>query len=343
MSALKQALQRVVDRVDLEGDLMAAAVGEIMAGAASPLRVAAFLAALRTKGETVAEITAAAQVLRGLVAKVRTAAEPLLDIVGTGGDGASIFNVSTACAFVAAEAGAHVAKHGNRAVSSKSGAADVLEAAGVRLDLGSEAVATLVRELRVGFLFAPNHHPAMRHAAPVRHELGLRTLFNLLGPLCNPAFAPHQLLGVYASHWVLPLAQVMQALGSRSVLVVHAEDGLDEISIAAPTRVAELSPDGCIQSYTVCPEDFGIARQDLGPLKVESAAHSLELIEGALGGSPGPAADILALNAGAALYAARLVPDFGAGVRRARAILDSGAARARLHALAARSQQLAPA
>lgn len=341
-TALQAALKQVVDRNDLGADEMTAAMSEIMAGSGSPVQVAAFLAALRTKGETVTEITAAAQVLRGLVQRVEIAAAPLLDIVGTGGDGASIFNVSTAAAFICAEAGAHVAKHGNRAVSSKSGAADVLEAAGVRLDLDVAGVAQLVTELRVGFLFAPNHHPAMRHAAPIRRELGLRTLFNLLGPLTNPAFAPCQLLGVYARHWVRPLAEVMRALGSHSVLVVHAADGLDEISIAAPTYVAELHA-GEVREYTITPEQFGLERQSLVPLQVQSAAESLTLIEATLGGQPGTAADVLALNAGAALYVTRRADSLGAGVAQAHAILATGAARERLHVFAARSRQLAAA
>lgn len=338
--ALQAALKQVVDRNDLSAEAMAAAMVEIMAGSCSPVQVGAFLAALRTKGETVTEITAAAQVLRGLVQRVEIVATPLLDIVGTGGDGASIFNVSTSAAFICAEAGAFVAKHGNRAVSSRSGAADVLEAAGVRLDLGAAGVAQLVTELRVGFLFAPNHHPAMRHAAPIRRELGLRTLFNLLGPLTNPAFAPCQLLGVYARHWVRPLAEVMRALGSTSVLVVHAADGLDEISIAAPTHVAELR-EGEVREYVITPEQFGLARQSLTSLQVQTAAESLALIETTLGGQVGPAADLLALNAGAALYAARRADSLGAGVAQARAILATGAARERLHAFAARSRQLA--
>lgn len=338
MSALRAALARVVDRHALSADEMDAAMTEIMAGAAPPLLIGAFLSALRTRGETVTEIAAAARVLRRLVDRVELDVSPLLDIVGTGGDGASIFNVSTASAFVAAEGGAYVAKHGNRAVSSKSGAADVLEAAGVNLELASARTAQLVRELRVGFLFAPRHHQAMRHAAPVRRELGLRTLFNLLGPLSNPAFAPHQVLGVYALAWVRPLAEVMRELGSRRVLVVHAEDGLDEISLAGASHVAELDQ-GQIREYRVQPEDFGIRTQALDALRVESATQSLALIRAALGGTPGPAADMIALNAGAALYAAELQPSIRAGVARAQQILASGAAKQRLEHLAALSQR----
>lgn len=337
MSALQVALARVVDRHELDAAQMEAAMTQIMSGEAPPLLIGAFLSALRTRGETVTEIAAAARVLRRLVERVELAHTPLLDIVGTGGDGASIFNVSTASAFVAAEAGAFVAKHGNRAVSSRSGAADVLEAAGVNLELHPARTAQLIGELRVGFLFAPRHHQAMRHAAPVRRELGLRTVFNLLGPLSNPAFAPHQLLGVYARSWLRPLAEVMRELGSRRVLVVHAEDGLDEISLATPTHVAELDA-GHIREYSITPSDFGIAAQPLQLLRVDSAQHSLALIRAALGGQPGPAADMIALNAGAALYAAMLTPSVAEGVQRARQILASGAALQRLHLLAHHSQ-----
>lgn len=337
MSALLQALARVVDRHELSAEQMDGAMTQIMAGDAPPVQIGAFLSALRTRGETVTEITAAARVLRRLVERVELDVTPLLDIVGTGGDGASIFNVSTASAFVAAEGGAYVAKHGNRAVSSKSGAADVLEAAGVNLEVSAARSAELVRELRVGFLFAPRHHQAMRHAAPVRRELGLRTLFNLLGPLSNPAFAPHQVLGVYSRAWLRPLAEVMRELGSRRVLVVHAEDGLDEMSLAAPTYIAELD-DGQIREYSVQPEDFGMAAQSLDSLRVESAAQSLALIRAALGGQSGPAANMIGLNAGAALYAAGLESSIARGVDRALQILSSGAALRRLELLASRSQ-----
>jgi len=323
MSALQRALQHAVEREDLPSELMEAAIGEIMGGAASAALVGGFLAALRCKGESVAEIAAAARVLRRLVHPVRVARAPLLDLVGTGGDGASIFNVSTASAFVCACAGAHVAKHGNRAVSSASGSADVLEEAGMNLDASTERVEQLIASLGVGFLFAPKHHGAMRHAAPIRRELGIRSVFNLLGPLTNPAFAPHQVLGVYAARWLRPLAEVMRELGSKHVLVVHADDGLDELSLAAPTQVAELR-DGEVIQYRVAPEQFGLARQSLAPLKVENAVQSLALIRSALGGAPGPAADILALNAGAGLYAADLEPSLASGIKRAQKILASG-------------------
>jgi len=323
MSALQRALQHAVEREDLPSELMEAAIGEIMGGAASAALVGGFLAALRCKGESVAEIAAAARVLRRLVHPVRVARAPLLDLVGTGGDGASIFNVSTASAFVCACAGAHVAKHGNRAVSSASGSADVLEEAGMNLDASTERVEQLIASLGVGFLFAPKHHGAMRHAAPIRRELGIRSVFNLLGPLTNPAFAPHQVLGVYAARWLRPLAEVMRELGSKHVLVVHADDGLDELSLAAPTQVAELR-DGEVIQYRVAPEQFGLARQSLAPLKVENAVQSLALIRSALGGAPGPAADILALNAGAGLYAADLEPSLASGITRAQKILASG-------------------
>jgi anthranilate phosphoribosyltransferase len=256
-----------------------------------------------------------------------------VDTCGTGGDGGCLFNVSTAAAFVVAAAGGRVAKHGNRSMSSRSGSADVLEAMGVRLDLSPADVARCVDTVGLGFMYAPAHHSAARHAAAPRRELGTRTLFNLLGPLTNPADAPHQLLGVFALRWVEPLAKVLRSLGSRHVLVVHSADGLDEISIAAPTFVAELQQ-GQIHSYTIRPEDFGMTRQAMDRLRVDSTEGSLALIREALAGGGGPASDLIALNAGAALYAADVTPTLTAGVTLARDILASGAAAEKVGELA---------
>ncbi|MGD9583567.1 MAG: anthranilate phosphoribosyltransferase [Lysobacterales bacterium] len=323
--AIVTALNILVEGRDLSADQAAAAMRQIMAGEASPAQIGAYLVALRMKGETATEIAASAQVMRALALAVELPRERLIDIVGTGGDGASIFNVSTAASFVAAAGGARVAKHGNRSVSSKSGSADVLEAAGVNLALDPEQVAECVRRLGVGFLFAPRHHGAMRHAIGPRRELGLRTLFNLLGPLTNPARAPRQVLGVYDRRWLRPLAEVMRELGSEHVLVVHAEDGLDEFSIAAATRVAELR-DGEISEYPFSPEQAGIDNGSLAGLRVADAAESLVLLRQALAGSPGPASDIVALNAGAGLYVAGLAASIAAGVARAREVMADGAA-----------------
>ena len=323
--SLSDYLPALVEGTNLSATQMDAAMRLVMAGQAEPLQLAAFLVALRMKGETVTGIAAAARVMRSLAKPVPWSGEGLLDIVGTGGDGASLFNVSTAAAFVAAAGGARVAKHGNRSVSSSSGSADLLEVAGARLDLPVERVGDCLQQCGFGFLFAPRHHEAMRHAAPVRKALGLRTLFNLLGPLTNPAGATQQVLGVYAQAWVEPLAQVLRELGARHVLVVHADDGLDEISLAASTQVAELK-DGQVRCYHVTPEDFGIPRHSLASLKVASPAESLALIERVLGGESGPASDLVALNAGAALYAADRADTLAQGVANARELLASGAA-----------------
>lgn len=339
MSDIRQALALLADRHDLPPELMRAAMTEIMGGQADPAQIGGFLMALRVKGETPAEIAAAAEVMRGFASRVDIEREGLTDIVGTGGDGASLFNVSTASAFVAAAAGVRVAKHGNRAVSSKSGAADLLEAAGCRLDLNPEQVGSLIDELNVGFLFAPQHHAAMKHAIGPRKSLGLRTLFNLLGPLTNPALAPNQVLGVFSAALVRPMAEVMQTLGARHVMVVHSTDGLDEISPVAPTQVAELR-DGALGEYQIFPEDFGVRLESLDGLLVEGAADSLALIESALAGEPGPAAEMIALNAGAAIYVSGQADSLAAGVERAREVLSQGAGLVRLRAYAERTQAL---
>ncbi|HEX7046473.1 MAG TPA: anthranilate phosphoribosyltransferase [Gammaproteobacteria bacterium] len=330
---IKEAISRIVDREDLAGADMEAVMRQVMTGEATPIQIGGFLAGLRAKGETVEEITAAARVMRELATKVDIAHEHLVDTCGTGGDGASLFNISTASAFVVAAAGGRVAKHGNRAMSSKSGSADVLEALGVNIDQSPQQVAENIEKHRLGFLFAPAHHSAARHAAAPRRELGTRTLFNLLGPLTNPAGAPHQLLGVFATRWVEPLAKVLRDLGSKHVLVVHSEDGLDEISPAAPTFVAELQH-GQVRTYRIAPEQFGIARQPLEALVVKDSAESAALIRRVLGGERGPAFDVVVLNAGLALYAADVVTSMHDGIALAREVLDDGAALGKLAAIA---------
>jgi anthranilate phosphoribosyltransferase len=327
------AIRAVTERRDLTHDEMRAVMQIIMTGKATPAQIGGFLIGLRMKGETVEEIAAAAGVMRALATPVRVAdSTHLVDTCGTGGDGAHTFNISTTAAFVAAAAGAKVAKHGNRSVSSKSGSADVLEAAGVNLELTAEQVGQCVDRIGVGFMFAPKHHAAMKHAIGPRREMGVRTIFNLLGPLTNPAGAPHQVLGVFSAAWLEPLAQVLGRLGSRHVLVVHAKDGMDEISIGAETDIAELR-DGMVHRLTVWPEQFGLARADSRTLTVTTAAESLAMMQAALDNQPGAARDIVLLNAGAAIYAADLAGTLAEGVDRARAAIESGAARAKLDAL----------
>jgi anthranilate phosphoribosyltransferase len=320
------AIASVVEQRDLSASDMEAVMRTIMTGQATPAQIGGFLIGLRMKGETVDEIAAAAKVMRDLATRVDVAGPHLVDTCGTGGDGASTFNISTASAIVTAAAGARVAKHGNRSVSSSSGSADVLEAAGVKLDLTPAQVAACIDRVGVGFLFAPQHHSAMKHAIGPRKEMRVRTLFNLLGPLTNPAGAPNQVLGVFSPDWVEPLAEVLRRLGSEHVLVVHAEDGLDEISIAAPTRVAELR-EGDISVYTVTPEDFGLQRADLSAIAVENAEQSLAMIRAVFDDQPGPARDIVCLNAGAAIYAAGLTPSLADGVVLAGEVIQSGKAR----------------
>ena len=329
---MQAAIRAVTEQHDLASADMEAVMRLIMTGQATPAQIGGFLVGLRMKGETVDEIAAAARVMRELATRVEVSGPHLVDTCGTGGDGASTFNISTASALVTAAAGGRVAKHGNRSVSSSSGSADVLEAAGVRLDLTPDQVAGCIDQVGVGFLFAPQHHSAMKHAIGPRKEMGVRTLFNLLGPLTNPAGAPNQVLGVFSEHWVEPLARVLQHLGSEHVLVVHAEDGLDEISIGSPTRVAELK-DGGIKVYTVAPEDFGLERADLSAIAVADAGQSLAMINEVLDNRPGPARDIVMLNAGAAIYAAGVADSLANGVERAGGVLADGSARDTLAAL----------
>ncbi|MFZ4504234.1 MAG: anthranilate phosphoribosyltransferase [Methylovulum sp.] len=322
---IQQALTQLLAQHDLSAADMRTVMHDIMTGQVSPAQLAAFLIALRCKGESIDEITAAAEVMRDLATQVLIQGEHIVDTCGTGGDGANTFNISTTSAFVAAAAGAQVAKHGNRSVSSHCGSADVLEAAGVNLDLNAEQVAHLVNTLGIGFLFAPKHHGAMRHTIAVRKELGVRTLFNLLGPLANPANAPNQLIGVFAQQWLNPMAEVLKKLGSQHVLVVNAEDGLDEISLAAPTHITELQH-GQIISYTITPEQFGLQRAPLSALTALTAQSSLQRMHEVFSNTPGAATDIVLLNAGAAIYAANLTPTLHTGIERAREVIASGAA-----------------
>jgi anthranilate phosphoribosyltransferase len=335
---IKQALQTVLNKHDLTLPQMREVMHLIMSGKTSEAQLAGFLIALRCKGESIDEITAAAQVMRELATPVAVQGNHIIDTCGTGGDGANTFNISTTCAFVVAAAGAQVAKHGNRSVSSKSGSADVLEAAGVNLNLSAQQVADCVNQIGVGFLFAPKHHGAMKHTSSVRKEMGVRTLFNLLGPLSNPAAAPNQLIGVFDSHWLEPLAQVLKNLGSAHVLVVNAEDGLDEISIATGTNIAELK-DGVISTYQITPEQFGLTRRSLADLAVTDAQSSLAIMQTVLNNQAGTAKDIVLLNAGAAIYAANLVDSLQAGIEQADRMIASGAAMAKLNALIAFSQR----
>lgn len=332
----QQALQRAIEHREIFYDEMLSLMRQIMAGEVSPVMTAAILAGLRTKKETIGEITAAATVMRELATKVVVPPphEHFLDVVGTGGDGSHTFNISTATIFVAAAAGARVAKHGGRSVSSKSGSADVLEALGVNLNLTAPQVAECIAETGIGFMFAPNHHSAMKNVAPVRRELGVRTIFNILGPLTNPASAPNTLLGVFHPDLVGICVRVMERLGANHVLVVHGLDGMDEVSLGAATLVGELK-DGVVREYEIHPEDFGLAMLSARQLRVADAAESKSVLLGALDNTPGAAREIVALNAGVALYAANLADSIGAGIHMAREALASGAARAKLEAFAA--------
>lgn len=334
---MQAAIRAVVDRQHLNEAQMTQVMRTIMSGEATPAQIGGFLIGLRMKGETVEEIAAAAGVMRELATPVKVAAKHLVDTCGTGGDASGTFNISTASTFVVAAAGGQVAKHGNRSFSSRSGSADVLEAAGVNLDLMPDQVAQCIEQVGVGFMFAPRHHGAMKHAIGPRREMGVRTIFNVLGPLTNPAAAPNQVLGVFSDAWVEPLAMVLQRLGSEHVLVVHAEDGLDEISIGAATHIAELK-NGEVRDYFITPEEFGLARAALDSLRVESAEQSLALVRRVLDDEPGPARDIVAMNAGAAIYAAGLASDLAAGIKIAGDVIANGSARAKMQALIELSQ-----
>lgn len=341
---IKLALATVVDGTHLSTNEMQAVMRQIMTGQATPAQIGGFLIALRMKGETIDEITGAAQVMRELATPVTVQGEHLVDTCGTGGDGANLFNVSTASAFVVAAAGGQVAKHGNRSVSSSTGSADLLEAAGVNLNISAEQVGRCVQEIGVGFMFAPAHHGAMKHAIGPRKEMGLRTIFNMLGPMTNPAGVKNQVIGVFSPGLCRPMAEVLKRLGSEHVLIVHSADGLDEISLAAETHVAELK-DGDVREYTIKPEDFNIQRQSLNGLSVSSADESLGLIKAALGKADTEAAnkaqDIIALNAGAAIYASNLADSLAEGVARAQDAIGSGLALAKMRELASFTQVFA--
>jgi anthranilate phosphoribosyltransferase len=322
---VREAIARLLEGRDLSELEAAEAIGEVMDGQATPAQIGALLVLLRRKGETVEEITGAARAMRAKVSPVRCPGAAVLDTCGTGGDGSRTFNVSTASALVAAAAGCTVAKHGNRAVSGVVGGADVLEHLGVVIDLEADRSEAMLRELGFGFLYAPRLHGAMKHAAGPRRELGVRTIFNLLGPLTNPAGACHHLLGVFDSSWVEPLARVLGRLGSTHALVVHGEDGLDEITTTGPTEVAELR-DGTVRRFRLVPEDLGISRRRLSDLQVESVEESACAIRSVLAGEAGSARDIVLLNAGAAIYAADRVATVADGIEAARGAIDTGRA-----------------
>ncbi|HZW50812.1 MAG TPA: anthranilate phosphoribosyltransferase [Rudaea sp.] len=339
----QEALQRTIEHREIFHDEMVDLMRQIMRGEVSPAMVAAILSGLRVKKETIGEIAAAASVMREMAVRVHVPPyRHFVDIVGTGGDGANSFNISTAAMFVTAAAGARVAKHGNRSVSSKSGSADVLEALGARIDLGPEQVAVCVEETGIGFMFAPNHHPAMRVVAPVRREMGVRTLFNILGPLTNPAGAPNMLMGVFHADLVGIQVRVLEHLGAAHALVVWGRDGIDEISLSDTTLVGELR-DGKVREYEIAPEHFGFARAAREDFAVANATESRARVLTALGNEPGPVRDIVTLNAGAALYAADVVDSIADGVERAREAIASGTARAKLDQFLAATRRLAGA
>lgn len=333
----KQVLEQALNGKDLSFADMLALMQQVMSGELTPSQIAGLVVALRVKGESVDEITAAATVMRQLSTKVNIDDKThLIDTCGTGGDGIQTFNVSTASAFVAAAAGAKVAKHGGRSVSSTCGSADVLEALGVNVNLTPQQVADCIDEIGIGFMFAPNHHSAMKHAAPVRRELGVRTIFNLLGPLTNPAGAHRQVMGVFRQDLTLKLAKVLQNLGSEHVLVVHGADGMDEISFTGDTFVAELK-DGKISEYTLNPAQFGLPLHDLASIRVENAEQSKAMILDVLNGKTGAARDIVLMNAAAAIYVAGLASSLQAGMQLVTKAIDSGQALAKLQALKQRS------
>jgi anthranilate phosphoribosyltransferase len=333
-----EALQSCIEGRELSHDDMTAMMRHIMSGDIPPTLVAAFLVALRTKKETVGEIAAAAQVMREFATPVHVNdTRHLVDVVGTGGDGAHTFNISTAAMFVAAAAGAKIAKHGNRSVSSKSGSADVLEALGVNLNVSPERVAESISTLGVGFMFAPNHHPAMKNVVPIRRELGVRTIFNILGPLTNPANAKHILMGVFNAELVGIQVRVLQSLGMDHAMVVFGRDGLDEISLEGPTLIGELK-NGLVSEYEIHPRDFGLSTAPTSGFQVANAEESKQIVLHVLSGEAGPASDIVCLNAGATLYVADLVPDIAAGIAMAKAAIVSGAARGTLEQFIAATQ-----
>jgi anthranilate phosphoribosyltransferase len=336
----QEALLRTIEHREIFHDEMLHIVRQIMGGEWSPVMIAAFIAGLRVKKETIGEITAAAQVMREFSTKVVVAdRQHLVDIVGTGGDGSHTFNISTCSMFAAAAAGARVSKHGGRSVSSKSGSADVMESLGVNINLAAPAIARCIEQVGVGFMFAPNHHPAMKNVAPVRKEMGIKTIFNLLGPLTNPADAPNILMGVFHPDLVGIQVRALHRLGAEHAVVVYGKDGMDEVSLGATTMVGELK-NGEISEYEIHPEDFGMVMASNRALKVETPEQSRAMLLGVLENVPGAAKEIVILNAGVALYAANVVDSMLAGVQKARAVIESGAAKARLTQLIDLSQQL---
>ena len=336
----QDALLRTIEHREIFHDEMLHIMRGIMTGEWSPVMMAALITGLRVKKETIGEITAAAQVMREFSTKVNVAdTSHLVDIVGTGGDGSHTFNISTCAMFVAAAAGARVSKHGGRSVSSKSGSADVMESLGVNINLSPEAIAQCIEQVGVGFMFAPNHHPAMKNVAPVRKELGIKTIFNLLGPLTNPAGAPNILMGVFHPDLVGIQVRALQRLGAEHAVVVYGKDGMDEVSLGATTLVGELKH-GEITEYEIHPEDFGMVMASNRALKVETPEQSKTMLLGVLDNAAGAPKDIVILNAGVALYAANVVPTMSAGIAKARAAIESGAARAKLAQLVSMSQQL---
>ncbi|MEF9965176.1 MAG: anthranilate phosphoribosyltransferase [Comamonas sp.] len=337
----QEALQRTIEHREIFHDEMLHLMRMIMQGELSPVMTASILTGLRVKKETIGEISAAAQVMREFSNKVHVAdRNHLVDIVGTGGDGAHTFNISTCSVFVIAAAGGKVSKHGGRSVSSKSGSADVMEALGVNIQLNPEQIAHSIAQVGIGFMFAPNHHPAMKNVAPVRKELGVRTIFNILGPLTNPAGAPNILMGVFHEDLVGIQVRALQRLGAEHALVVYGRDGLDEISLGASTLVGELK-DGVVREYEIHPEDFGIQMVGTRAFRVDNAEQSKAMLMGILQGEQGPARDIVCLNAGAALYAANVASSIEDGLQRARAAIDSGAALQKLQDLVVLTRQLA--
>ena len=327
---INQAIKSVISKKDLNESEMIDVMNSIMTGQTTDAQIGAFLVGLSMKGETIEEITASAKVMRSLATSVElSSTKYLVDTCGTGGDGLGLFNISTASAFVVAASGGKVAKHGNRSISSKSGSADVLEAAGINLNLSPEVISQCIEKIGVGFMFAPAHHSAMKHAIGPRKELAVRTIFNVLGPLTNPAKAPNQVIGVYDKNLVEPIANVLKSLKSRHVMVVHSADGLDEFSVADKTFVAELH-NGEISTYTVHPDDFGLKRGNLNDIKVENADESLSLIYEAFSGQNGTAKDIISFNAGAAIYVSGLVDSLNSGIEKANQILSNGSAKEKL-------------
>ncbi len=329
---IQKAIQTVINKTNLSDDEMRSVMNNIMAGECTDAQIAGFLVGLRSKGETIDEITTAARVMRELASSVHINHDNLIDTCGTGGDGFSTFNISTTAAFVLAAAGGHVAKHGNRSVSSKSGSADVLEAAGIKLELTPKQIVQCIEKTGIGFMFAPMHHNAMKHAIGARKELGVRTVFNVLGPLTNPAAAKRQLLGVSGYDLLETLANVLKNLGSEQVMVVHSEDGMDEISISAPTNIAELKA-GEIKTYKIEPEQFGIDRAHINTLVVKNVADSLKVMHEVLDNQVGPAQNIVLLNAGAAIYTAGIEDTLMAGIESAKRVIENGSAKSKFNEL----------